>query len=286
MSLPYPSLLLAILLLVGLSARAQTNDTISVDKSHYDLFHPTPRKYMRPMVPDRPGITESPYTVDAGHFQLENDGLRLLNSRDGDARDRSLYLNHVLMKIGLTNRTDLQVGLNSYTINKHWEDKGTMEPERQARMGDMVVRLKRNLIGDDNKGFALAAIGYVRLPTGKEVGDGAVEYGLLVPVIYMLPHDWNIGAQTAAEWMYDRESTSHFVLLTPTFTIDKVFTHWLEGFAEVVGHWDTSKNRWQAGVNLGPQFDVSDNLQFDIGTHIALNRQTDHEYFVGFSFRL
>lgn len=285
MSLSYSSLLLTALLLVGLSARAQTNDTIPVDKSPYDLFHPTPRKYMRPMVPDRPGITESPYTVDAGHFQLESDGLRLLNSRDGNARDQSLYLNHVLMKIGLTNQTDLQVGINSYTINKHWEDK-TTKPERQARLGDMVVRLKRNILGDDNKRFALAAIGYVRLPTGKAVGDGAVEYGLLVPVVYKLPHDWNVGAQAEAEWLYDRESASHFLLLTPTFTIDKEFTEWLEGFVELVGYWDTSQNRWKSSVNLGPQFDVSKNLQFDIGTHIALNSQTDHEYFVGFSFRL
>ncbi|UOR05263.1 transporter [Hymenobacter aerilatus] len=278
--------LLAPLLVVGLSARAQTNDTIPVDKSRYDLLHPTPRKYMRPMVPDRPGITESPYTVDAGHFQLESDGLRLINSRDGDARDRSLYLNHVLMKIGLTNQTDFQIGLNSYTISKHWEDKATAEPERQARMGDMVVRLKRNIIGDDNKPFALAAIGYVRLPTGKQVGDGAVEYGVLVPAIYKLPNDWNVGAQTAAEWMYNRESAVHYLQLTPTFTIDKEFTEWLEGFVEVVGRWDTRQNSWQASLNLGPQFDISKNLQFDIGTHLALNRQTDHEYFVGFSFRL
>src|SRR5687767_2381830 len=41
------------------------------DKSGYHLFDPTPRALMREMSTDRPDTTESPRTVDAGHFQLE-----------------------------------------------------------------------------------------------------------------------------------------------------------------------------------------------------------------------
>src|SRR6266436_4230281 len=44
-----------------------------VDKAAYHLFNPTPREYLREMVADRPDKTESPYTVDAGHFQVETD---------------------------------------------------------------------------------------------------------------------------------------------------------------------------------------------------------------------
>jgi hypothetical protein len=39
------------------------------DKSAFSLFNPTPRELMREMSTDRPDTTESPYTVDAGHFQ-------------------------------------------------------------------------------------------------------------------------------------------------------------------------------------------------------------------------
>src|SRR5438046_448087 len=42
-----------------------------VDKSVYNFFNPTPTEYLRPMDTDGPGSTESPYTVDAGHFQVE-----------------------------------------------------------------------------------------------------------------------------------------------------------------------------------------------------------------------
>src|SRR5438876_9593886 len=43
----------------------------AVDKSMFHLFNPTPTEYLRAMDRDGPGATESPYTVDAGHFQVE-----------------------------------------------------------------------------------------------------------------------------------------------------------------------------------------------------------------------
>src|ERR1700690_1895783 len=54
-------------------ARAAEGTNNVPDKSQYNLFNPTPVKYMRELSPDRPDETESPYTVDAGHFQLEMD---------------------------------------------------------------------------------------------------------------------------------------------------------------------------------------------------------------------
>jgi hypothetical protein len=41
------------------------------DKSTFNLFNPVPSEYLREMDTDGPGATESPYTVDAGHFQVE-----------------------------------------------------------------------------------------------------------------------------------------------------------------------------------------------------------------------
>jgi hypothetical protein len=41
------------------------------DKSQYTLFNPTPADCMREFDPDRPDVTDSPFTVDAGHIQFE-----------------------------------------------------------------------------------------------------------------------------------------------------------------------------------------------------------------------
>ena len=43
----------------------------TVDRSHYNLFNPTPPDQMRDFAPDRPNVTDAPYTVDPGHLLLE-----------------------------------------------------------------------------------------------------------------------------------------------------------------------------------------------------------------------
>jgi len=57
-------------------------DLTQIDKSGYHLLNPTPARYLREMTTDRPDKTESPYTVDAGHFQIEMDLVN--NTRDRD----------------------------------------------------------------------------------------------------------------------------------------------------------------------------------------------------------
>ena len=49
------------------------------NKSQYHLFNPTPTGLMRELSTDRPDKTESPYTVDAGHLQIEVDLLSWMN---------------------------------------------------------------------------------------------------------------------------------------------------------------------------------------------------------------
>src|SRR5712671_4686897 len=59
--------------LLALDAGAQETGGHSseIDKSVFNLFNPTPTPYLRDLIVDGPGATDSPYTVDAGHFQVE-----------------------------------------------------------------------------------------------------------------------------------------------------------------------------------------------------------------------
>jgi hypothetical protein len=279
---------LGLALTLASPAAAQTNkplnDTVKVDKEQFNLFHPTPRKYMRPMVPDRPGITESPYSVDAGHFQYETDMLRLLTRREGTARGRDWYVNHGLAKIGLTNKTDFQVEFDSYTTTRITDDADPSVSQVARGTGDVSLRLKHTLVGDDDSRWALGVIGYVELPTGR-MGDGGYEPGLVLPVVYQLSKDWSLGGQLEANLYYDREQSQHYVQLTPTLTTDYAFNKLLEAFVEVVAYRDLRESQWRGSVNLGPQFDIGDNVQLDFGAHLPLTHAVDHEYFVGLSFR-
>ena len=58
------------LLLASPSAWADS-DSAPVDKSQYNLFNPVPDDAMRGMDTDRPNVTNTPHTVDAGHVQVE-----------------------------------------------------------------------------------------------------------------------------------------------------------------------------------------------------------------------
>src|SRR4026209_2035948 len=83
------------------------------DKGQYTLFNPTPKELMREMSTDRPDKTESPYTVDAGHFQVEMDLFGYTRDHDtaagADSRTETFSVGPVNLKGGLFNNVDLQI---------------------------------------------------------------------------------------------------------------------------------------------------------------------------------
>ncbi|SHJ71105.1 Putative MetA-pathway of phenol degradation [Hymenobacter daecheongensis DSM 21074] len=251
----------------------------------YSLFRPVPRDSLQELRPDRPGVSESPFTVDAGHFQLETDLLRLVNNDQQAHHERDFRVNQALLKIGLSTRTDLQIGLDSYTWEKQWDDD--REPERHQGFGDLTVRVKRTLLGGaPNQPAALGIIGLVHLPVGPEVGLKVPEYGLVVPFSYDFSKEFNLQVQVLSNLNYDGEQGHRFLLLAPSTAIDYEFSPKISAFAELASFWDTRQQAWQASFNLGPQLHIGDNVILDGGTHLALTRDTDQEYFLGLSFRI
>src|SRR5688572_22582399 len=67
-----PAMAFAVLCHLPVTPRAAAaGEGAAADKSAYTLFNPTPRELMREMSTDRPDVTESSKTVDAGHVQVE-----------------------------------------------------------------------------------------------------------------------------------------------------------------------------------------------------------------------
>lgn len=241
-----------------------------------------PRRQLRPLNADRPGVTESPNTIDPGHFQLETDLVRIINTKPGQQpRSRTLRLNAFAIRAGLTDNTEVQVFIDPYVVEKQWPDGA--EPERHAGFGDMALRVKHNFIGnaDEEQPFVMAAIGFVRLPTGGREGAGGYEYGLLLPATYNLHHDWHLSAQVAGFLDYDREAQQHTVALAPSFTVDHGINKWLEVFAEFTTSRNLKTNEWTSAINLGPIFTLSERLQVDFGRRFALTSSATREYYVG-----
>src|SRR5208282_2636340 len=99
------SVFLAAVLVAAPGARAAAQETNSVppDKSGYNLFNPVPENLMRELTPDRPDKTESPYTVDAGHFQLEMDFANYTYNDSGGTTTRAWNVAPFNIKAGLLN---------------------------------------------------------------------------------------------------------------------------------------------------------------------------------------
>ena len=257
------------------------------DSAHFSWRKSVPRNRLRELQPDRPGITESPFTVDAGHAQVEMDAFRLSNSGSGNNdKSREMHLAYTMLKLGLSRRTDLQLEVPLYSMAKQRPTGSSDWQERNSGFGDVTLRVKHNFVGDDQDGsLAAAVIGFVRLPTGGQVGSGSMEYGVVLPIDLELSDDINLEAQLETDLNYDRELARRFVRLMPSAALEWDFTKKVGIVIEGVTQWNTEQRRWQASTNIAPIFKVTDNLQLDLGTHLALNRLSDHEYFVGFTFR-
>lgn len=277
--------LLGLLASAGLTQAQDKPKTCPYDSAYFNLFQPVPRNRLRPLRPDRPGVTESPFTVDAGHFQTETDALRVVNEREGTSRGRELKVAYTTLKMGLSRRTDIQVEMPLYKVQKERE-AGETNWQRQASFGDVSVRLKHNFLGDDQEGpVAMAVVAYTRLPTGGKTGSGAVEGGLIVPVNIELPHRFNLDLQVQGDLNYDREQGEHYARVMPSIALDHEFTDVFSFLVEGVTQWDAQRRDWRSSLNLAPIFSLNDNLQVDFGTHLALSKEMDREFFVGFTFR-
>ena len=84
------------------------------DKSGYNLLNPTPEDAMRELSPNRPDKTESPYTLDAGHFMMEMDFVTYTHDDTDGVRTEAWNVAPVNLKVGLLNNVDLQFIYDNY----------------------------------------------------------------------------------------------------------------------------------------------------------------------------
>lgn len=280
------SLLLLGLLLLLFPVQAQNSfnksDSVRYRKQQYSLFQPVPGALLRPMSTDRPDVTESAYSVDAGHFQVETDVVRFGVRRFGfNASQEELALNHANLKLGLTTNLDAQLVVESYTIQTERGDT----PAKSAGFGDLTLRMKYNLRGNDGGRYALAVMPFLKIPTGRATGNRAWEGGVVVPFAGSLPHQWSFGSQLQTSLIRDDESGRNCLELSPAVTVGHDLYRTLGGFVELAGRWDIREHSKALTLNGGPIWRVTDNLQLDIGFNYALTARPETTYFMGLSIR-
>ena len=264
-------------------------DLTQVDKSAYHLFNPTPRQFLRELTTDRPDKTESPYTVDAGHFQFEMDLVNYVHDREQSggltADIQAWAVAPINIKVGLLNRVDLQLIVESY---QHLEVKDG--PTRQTRQGfgDMIGRLKLNLWGDDGGPTAMGVMPYLKLPTNQDgLGNNGVEGGLILPFACSLPGGFDLGVMTQLDVARDLDGEGYHPESVNSITVGHDLIGALAGYAEFWSSVSAQRHSpWEGSVDVGLTYGLTQNVQIDAGINIGVTRSADDwNPFLGFSWR-
>lgn len=261
------------------------------DKSSYTLFNPTPRALMREMVSDRPDKTEGPYTVDAGHFQMEMDLVNHTHDRQTasgeDLITDSLAVGAVNLRVGLLNSLDFHLVLDTYNWVRT-EDRISGTVAHQRGFGDVTTRLKYNCWGNDGGPTALALLPFVKFPTSQDdLGNNAVEGGLIIPLAVELPGGWGLGLMTEFDAMQDADGAGYHPEFLNSITLSHDIIGNLAGYIEFFSQVSTDRDApWIGTVDLGLTYGLTANLQLDAGVNIGVTRSADDlNLFFGISLR-
>lgn len=251
------------------------------DKSSYSLADPTPRELMRDLSTDRPDTTESPYTVDAGHIQVELSFFE--RSRDDeDPRTDTLSIAPTNLKIGLLNFLDLQLVLAPY------EQAWVTGEDDPAGFGDTEIRLKWNLWGNDGGDTAFAAMPFVKLPTGDEaLSNGDIEGGLILPLAIALPEEFSLGLMAEIDFVRDAADEGYDTEFLHSATVGRAIAGDLGAYIEYVGVVsDARESAYRATFNVGLTLGIGADVQLDAGVGLGLTDEAeDLAVFAGISVR-
>src|SRR4030095_10847625 len=204
---------------------------------------------MRGRSTDRPDQTESPYTVDAGHFQVEIDLFSAVFDRDrsggGNRRTRG-WGTSVNLKAGLWNNVDIQFVFDPY-VHTQVDDLVAKTKETASGFADFQTRLKVNLWGNDGGKTALAILPFVKWPLpASGLRNGQTEGGVILPLAIELPAGWSTTLMTEYDFVSTRVGgySTDFV---NSITFSHEIVGELDGYTEFFSVVSISSNSKRAG---------------------------------------
>ena len=285
MSLMNGLLIPCVIASLGAGTTAARAQPVTSDKSRFNLFDPTPRELMRELSADRPDVTESPYTVDAGHAQLEMSFVDFAYDDEDGVRTRALAVAPLNLKLGLLNNVDLQLVLDPYVE----VDIDNGADETLDGFGDTELRLKVNLWGNEGGETAFAVMPFVKFPTGDdELSNDHVDGGVIFPLAAELPAEFSLGLMAEFDVAYDAADDDYEVEFVHTAAVGHDIVGNLAGYVEYIGvaPFDGDSD-YQALVGTGLTYPLNDNAQLDAGVNFGLTDEADdYNLFAGITVRL
>jgi Putative MetA-pathway of phenol degradation len=270
------------------SAGSEGTPPKQLDRSQYNLFNPTPAGEMRDFMPDRPSITDGPYTVDPGHWLLEvglfeytrdrynSDGVRLDSFASGDTN----------IRLGVTSYAEVDLLFTAYT-SILTTDKETGVRSRQSGFSDLTLRSKISLCGDDGGFFAIGLIPFLTLPSGADgIGGRGFAGGVGLPVQFTLPADFQLGMEGTVQTIHEPGGGSHFDYLN-SVSLAHAITKKLSTYVEFATDISTAAHSsWIGTVDTALIYQPANNWELDAGVNIGVTKAANDLFtFIGAAFR-
>jgi len=240
------------------------------DKSAYTLFNPTPDDALRSFNTDRPPKANSPYTVDAGHFQYETDIAVFGYGNTDGVKTQDWTVADPTLKLGLTNTIDSELQITPY---ESVVTKIAGNTTSVSGYGDTFARLKINMLGDDHGAVAVALLPYVKLPTAQSgLGNGSIEGGLILPISISAPDGFTMIVMPEGDYLKDTAGSGYHVafdfLINVSHPLDKHWTLYTEVFTSQSFQ---SQDKPIYTLDEALTCALTQNLQLDFGGNFSLN---------------
>jgi len=260
------------------------------DKSQYTLFNPTPPNCLREFDPDRPDVTDSPFTVDAGHIQFES-GLFSYSlsrpDRQGVVTEEFDILD-TNIRLGITNYAEIDLDVPPLDI-EHTRFPNSRFDTWRSGPGRLELQAKFNFFGNDNfekpGSLALGLIPRLDIPT--VIGEDHVEGGVAVPFAIKLSEKAELEMMTEYDIIHNKEGSGYHVEYLNSASLSYDWTEKLSTYYEVATLFGTQDPRGDiVTLDTGVLYKFGHDWEFDVGCNFGVTRASDRiDTFTGLSKR-
>lgn len=248
------------------------------------LAAPAHAQKLRELSTDRPDRTESPYTVDRGHLQLELDFINVTHDAIPGGTSRAYGFGAFNAKVGIAHAVDLQLVSELYGRVHERDEAGRRT--RDSAIGNLAVRVKINLWGNDGGRTALALMPFVGVPRD-DIATGALEGGLIAPLAIELPRGWSLGVMPELDVARRDAGVGHQVNVVQTVTVGHEVSGPVAAYGELAAELIQGPVKVVAATaNAGFTVAAGPNAQFDVGANLGMNTHAERvRLFIGMARR-
>ncbi|MBV9931924.1 MAG: transporter [Alphaproteobacteria bacterium] len=237
-----------------------------------------------PICTDRPGKANAVCTVPPGRLQLETAALGWTLKDAQRTRTELVTIGASVLKLGLTERSDLQIGLTPYAELTTRDSSA----RRLSGVGDMVIRYKRRLTRADASVQA-AVIPFLKLPTaGRGLGNGRVEGGAALPISFAFVGRATMTLGPEMDVLADARGGGRHFALANVVNLSVPVAARLTATGELWAGLDFQRGETvkQASADAALAYALSKDVQIDGGANFGLTRpMPDVETYFGLSLR-